>query len=155
MGKKKRPFYRIVAIDVRSQSQGKSLGLIGHYDPMNAQLNVDNEAALSWLKRGAQMTPTVENLLRSQGILAQLRGLEGTVREDVLTRDKPKRRRKLQAASAAAAEEESAEATAEETPTEESSEAAEDAATEENAEVAEEAPAEQESTEGEEEATAE
>jgi len=138
MGKKKRPFYRIVAIDVRSQSQGKTLGLIGHYDPMNAKLNLDHEAAIGWLKRGAQMTPTVEDLLRSQGILAQLHGLEGTVKENVLSQDKPKRRRKLQAASSAAAEEQKAEATAEEVPAE-----------------AEEAPAAEETAAGEEEASAE
>jgi small subunit ribosomal protein S16 len=140
MGKKKRPFYRIVAIDVRSQSQGKSLGLIGHYDPMNAKLNLDHEAAIGWLKRGAQMTPTVEDLLRSQGILAQLRGLEGTVKENVLSQDKPKRRRKLQAASSAAAEEQKAEATTEEAPAEA---------------TAEEAPAAEETAAGEEEASAE
>jgi small subunit ribosomal protein S16 len=145
MGKKKRPFYRIVAIDVRSQSQGKSLGLIGHYDPMNAKLNLDHEAAIGWLKRGAQMTPTVEDLLRSQGILAQLRGLEGTVKENVLSQDKPKRRRKLQAASSAAAEEGKAEAVAEEAP----------AVAEEAPAAAEEAPAAEETAAGEEEASAE
>ena len=150
LGKRKRPFYRIVATDGRVQSRGQSLGLVGHYDPMNATLNVNTEAALMWLKRGAQMTPTVENLLRSLGILAQFRGLEGSVREDVLTRHKPKRRRKLAQAASAAEEEE---ATAEEAPAETTAEeAAEEAPAETTAEeapveaTAEEAPAKEETS---------
>ena len=57
-----------------------------------------------WLKNGAQMTPTVRDLLKSQGVLARIQGLEGKVREDALTGEKPKRRKKLAGAVATAAE---------------------------------------------------
>lgn len=94
-GKKKQPFYRIVAMNVSSGRQGQTLGQIGTYDPLHARMDIDEETALLWLNRGAKMSETVESLLRDQGILARWKGLEGTVREDALKRDKPARRRKL------------------------------------------------------------
>lgn len=101
LGKRKQPFYRIVAMDVTSGRQGLTLGLVGTYDPLHAKVTVNEEHALLWLNRGAQMTGTVEALLRNQGVLARWKGREGHVREDALTRQKPARRRKVAAASAA------------------------------------------------------
>jgi small subunit ribosomal protein S16 len=99
-GRKKRPLYRIVAMEVNVARNGSRLGQVGHYDPLHAKVEIDEEAALLWLNRGAQMTPTVKSLLHSQGVLARWKGLEFTVREDALLKDKPKRRRKLAAAAA-------------------------------------------------------
>ncbi|MBN98976.1 MAG: 30S ribosomal protein S16 [Gemmatimonadetes bacterium] len=124
IGRKKRPYYRIVAMEVNTPRDGTTLGLVGHYDPLGSKIDVDKEAALLWLNRGAQMTPTVKSLFHNQGVLAHWKGLEFEVREDALTRDKPKRRRKLAAAAGAAEE---ASATEEETAAEETS-AAEEAA---------------------------
>ena len=94
-GKKKQPFYRIVAMDVTAARESQFLDQIGTYDPLHARVAIDEEAALLWLNHGAQMSDTVASLLRSQGILARWKGQEGTVREDALKRDKPARRRKL------------------------------------------------------------
>ena len=104
IGRKKSPYYRIVAMDVNTPRDGTTLGLVGHYDPLGAKIDVDKEAALLWLNRGAQMTPTVKSLFQNQGVLAHWKGLESEAREDALTRDKPKRRRKLAAATGEAKE---------------------------------------------------
>jgi len=104
LGKRKQPFYRIVAMDVTSGRQGLALGLVGTYDPLHAKVNINEENALLWLNRGAQMTGTVEALLRNQGVLARWQGREGRVREDALAGQKPARRRKLAAGAAPAAE---------------------------------------------------
>ena len=101
-GKAKRPFYRVVAMDNRAPRQGEVLAQVGTYDPMHAELKLDEQGARQWLDHGAQMTDTVEALLRSRGILARWRGFAGTVKEDILKQDKPKRRRKLGQAGAAA-----------------------------------------------------
>ena len=102
LGRKMRPFYRIVAMPATAPRDGKPLEELGYYDPVHAELTVDAEATLGWLNRGAQMTEMVQSLLRSQGILARWRGGEGTVRQDVLNAEKPKRRKKLSAAQKAA-----------------------------------------------------
>ncbi|MBI2501869.1 MAG: 30S ribosomal protein S16 [Candidatus Latescibacteria bacterium] len=95
MGRTKRPFYRLVAVKADAPRDGQTLAQMGTYDPLYAKVNIDEAAALLWLKRGAQMTATVQTLFKSQGILARLQGLEGKVREHALTREKPARRRKL------------------------------------------------------------
>ena len=65
LGKKKRPFYRIVATDGRVQSRGQSLGLIGHYDPMTdpPTVTLDEDKARDWIVKGAQPTEAVARML--------------------------------------------------------------------------------------------
>lgn len=127
MGRRKRPFYRIVATTDSLPRSGHSLQELGTYDPVHARFEVDEEAAVDWLKKGAQMTPTVHDLLRSKGILARWRGFEGVDRQGALTTDKPKRRKKLGAAAPAEAEEAPEAAPAEEAPEAASSEGGEPA----------------------------
>ncbi|MCY3739098.1 MAG: 30S ribosomal protein S16 [Gemmatimonadaceae bacterium] len=127
MGRRKRPFYRIVATTDNLPRSGHSLQELGTYDPVHARFEVDEEAAVDWLKKGAQMTPTVHDLLRSKGILARWRGFEGVDREGALTTDKPKRRKKLGAAAPAEAEEAPEAAPVEEAPEAASSEGGEPA----------------------------
>lgn len=71
MGRKKRPFYRIVATDSRTRRDGKYLEKIGTYNPLThpAELEIDKELALKWLLNGAQPSETVRNFLRKEGIL--------------------------------------------------------------------------------------
>jgi len=127
MGKKKQPFYRIVAMHSTVGRQGQSLGLVGTYDPLHSAVKINEEDALLWLNRGAVMTPTVEALFRSQGVLARWKGFEASVKEGALSTDKPKRRRKLAAASAAPVVEQSAAAEAPaEAPAEEAEEKSEE-----------------------------
>ncbi len=87
MGRKKRPFYRIVAADSRSPRDGKYLDVIGTYNPLTdpAEVKIDKETAIKWLQNGAQPTDTVMSLLRAQGILFEFelirRGLTPEQRE--------------------------------------------------------------------------
>ncbi len=70
-GRKKRPFYRLVAADARSQRDGVFLERLGHYNPMTepADVLIDEEKALKWLRRGAQPSDTAKRLLTQNGIL--------------------------------------------------------------------------------------
>ncbi len=99
IGKSKQPYYRIVATHVSVARNGRALAEVGLYDPMHASVKIDEECAIEWLNKGAQMSETVANLFDSQGILARWKGREGQVRDDALTRDKPKSRRKHAAAA--------------------------------------------------------
>lgn len=69
-GRKKRPFYRLVAADVRAQRDGVFLERLGHYNPLTdpADVVIDEEKALKWLRRGAQPTDTAKRLLSQHGI---------------------------------------------------------------------------------------
>ena len=74
MGKKGAPFYRFVAADSRAPRDGRFIETIGTYDPMTdpAQIKVDAELAMKWLKNGAQPSDTVRNILSKEGIMKRL-----------------------------------------------------------------------------------
>ncbi len=66
MGAKKRPKYRIVALDERRQRDGRALEFLGTYDPLPdpARLDLKLERVEAWLAQGAQLTPAVRSLVR-------------------------------------------------------------------------------------------
>jgi small subunit ribosomal protein S16 len=69
-GTKKRPFYRVVALDERTRRNGAVLEQLGIYHPVAAvnQFSVDETKVLDWLNKGAQPTNTILNLLKKNGI---------------------------------------------------------------------------------------
>ncbi len=71
LGDKKSPFYRVVVADSRSPRDGKFVEVIGTYNPLAnpAEIKIDNEKALTWLKNGATPTDTVKDLLVKSGAL--------------------------------------------------------------------------------------
>ncbi|MYL84287.1 30S ribosomal protein S16 [Desulfovibrio aerotolerans] len=70
MGSKKRPFYRIVAMNSETRRDGRALEYLGYYNPMvdPAEIKVDGEKVRAWLARGAEPTDTVRALLHKAGI---------------------------------------------------------------------------------------
>jgi len=71
MGSKKRPTYRIVASDSRRPRDGQYIELIGTYNPVSnpAEVKVNEELAMKWLKSGAQPTDTVKSIFSQVGIM--------------------------------------------------------------------------------------
>jgi small subunit ribosomal protein S16 len=69
-GRKKKPFYRVVAADSRAPRDGAFLEIIGHYNPLTepATIVIDEEKALKWLRDGAQPTETAHSLLQKAGV---------------------------------------------------------------------------------------
>jgi small subunit ribosomal protein S16 len=70
MGSKKRPFYRIVALDSATRRDGRALEYLGYYNPMvdPAEIKVDSEKVRSWIARGAKPSDTVRALLQKAGV---------------------------------------------------------------------------------------
>uniref|UniRef100_I2Q3W0 Small ribosomal subunit protein bS16 n=1 Tax=Desulfovibrio sp. U5L TaxID=596152 RepID=I2Q3W0_9BACT len=70
MGCKKRPFYRIVAMDSKTRRDGRALEYLGYYNPMvdPAEIKVDGAKVRSWLERGAKPSDTVRALLLKAGV---------------------------------------------------------------------------------------
>lgn len=71
MGKKKQPFYRIVAIDSRNARDGRYIENLGFYNPLKdpAEISLVEERALYWLQQGAIPSFTVKSFLKRKGIL--------------------------------------------------------------------------------------
>ena len=66
VGAKKRPFYRVMAIDQRRARNGRALQFLGTYDPKPSEevVKLDHESIDAWLAKGAQMSPTVASLVK-------------------------------------------------------------------------------------------
>ena len=64
MGRKKKPFYRIVVTDSRKPRDGGWIEKIGYYNPMvsPATLELDQERLNYWIGTGAQMSDRVKRL---------------------------------------------------------------------------------------------
>jgi len=69
-GRKKRPFYRVVAADSRAPRDGKFLDILGYYDPLKDpyEFKIDLNKVKMWLEKGAEPTETVRALLKKIGV---------------------------------------------------------------------------------------
>jgi small subunit ribosomal protein S16 len=65
-GAKKRPFYRVVAIDERRQRDGRALEFLGTYNPIASPpvIALETEKIEAWRRRGAVLTGAVRSLVR-------------------------------------------------------------------------------------------
>jgi len=88
MGNTNRPFYRVVAIDSRNRRDGRALEELGHYDPLKrpAAVLLKEEAIFAWLRRGAEPSDTVRELMRTKGMLLKWELLQKGVSAEEATR---------------------------------------------------------------------
>ena len=73
-GAKKRPFYRIVVADGESPRDGRFIESVGTYAPLEdpAAVSLQTERVKYWIDQGAQLTDTVRNLLKKEGVFGTL-----------------------------------------------------------------------------------
>lgn len=63
IGKKKRPFYKIVIAENLAKRDGKNLKAIGAYDPIQKNFYLNKDDLRYYLNKGAQPTARVRHLL--------------------------------------------------------------------------------------------
>lgn len=70
-GKKHQAYYHIVVADSRAPRDGRFIEVIGKYNPNTnpATIEIKQDLALSWLKKGAQPTDTTKAILSYKGVL--------------------------------------------------------------------------------------
>lgn len=70
IGKKKKPFYRVVVIEKTRPRGGRVVEAVGTYDPLKkpAEIKLKAERIKHWLANGAQPSDTVRSFLRRQKI---------------------------------------------------------------------------------------
>ena len=70
VGGKKDPIWRVVVADQRSPRDGRFIETVGQYNPQTepSTIRLNEERIREWLGKGAQPTPQVRKLLRTQGI---------------------------------------------------------------------------------------
>ena len=70
IGKKKKPFYRVVVIERTRARDGRFVENVNTYDPLKkpADIKLNADRIKHWLGRGAQPSDTVRSFLRRQKI---------------------------------------------------------------------------------------
>jgi len=65
LGSKKKPFFRVVVAESHSARDGRSLEVLGYYNPCTKPetFHLDRARLEHWLTRGAQASDTVRTLL--------------------------------------------------------------------------------------------
>ena len=68
-GAKKRPFYNMVVADYRNRRDGRFIERVGFFNPVapahdTQALSIDTERVAYWQSQGAQLSPTVERLVK-------------------------------------------------------------------------------------------
>ena len=66
-GAKKKPFYRVVVIEKERARDSKNIEVVGQYNPITtpAQVKLNHDRIEYWRKNGAQLSETVERLVKN------------------------------------------------------------------------------------------
>ena len=81
-GRKRRPFYYIVAADSRAPRDGRYIERIGSYNPNTdpASIDLNFDKALNWLQNGAIPTDTCRVILSYKGVIYKNHLLKGVTK---------------------------------------------------------------------------
>ncbi len=72
MGSKKKPSYRVVAMEALSKRDGKAVAYLGNYFPLeDSRVVLKEEEIVKHLMNGAQPTRTVKSILVKAGVWAK------------------------------------------------------------------------------------
>lgn len=66
VGARKQPYYRVVVIEKERARNGRSLEVVGEYNPRTtpATINLKRDRVDYWVSKGAQLSDRVQNLLQ-------------------------------------------------------------------------------------------
>ena len=70
IGRRNRPFYRLVVMDSRNRRDGAAIEQVGWYNPIAKDdiYTIKEDRILHWIKEGAQPTDTDHDILRTSGL---------------------------------------------------------------------------------------
>ena len=69
IGKKKKPFYRLIISEKTKDTWGTYLEQLGHYDPQTKVAALKSDRIQYWISVGAQTSNSVNNLLIKEGVI--------------------------------------------------------------------------------------
>ncbi len=78
-GRKKRPFYRIIAADKDAPRDGRFIEILGYYDPLPnpSVIKFNKERLKYWLSVGAKPSNTVAKLIENTKALEETESEKG------------------------------------------------------------------------------
>ena len=68
---KKRPHFRVTVFDQRRGRDSRFIEEVGSYNPLTEAIKIKRERIDFWIKKGAQLSITVKNLLKKSQVTTQ------------------------------------------------------------------------------------
>ena len=70
IGRRNRPFYRVVVMDSRNKRDGAAIEELGWFNPIdsNKPYSLDEDRIVHWLKTGAQPSDALHSLMKRSGL---------------------------------------------------------------------------------------
>ncbi len=67
VGSKKNPIFRVVVADRRAPRDGKFIEILGRYNPQTdpSTIDLDTERIEEWIGKGAEVSNTVQKLMKA------------------------------------------------------------------------------------------
>lgn len=69
VGRRNDPAFRVVLTEKRSKPTSGQQEILGSYHPKTKETVLKNERILYWMSKGAQVSPTVHNLLIAKKVM--------------------------------------------------------------------------------------
>ncbi len=69
VGRRNDPWFRVVVTEKKGSPKGKYLEMVGSFDIRRGNAQLNKERILFWISKGSKPSPTVHNMLISQGII--------------------------------------------------------------------------------------
>jgi small subunit ribosomal protein S16 len=88
LGRRNRPYYRVIVADSRSPRDGRFIDSLGQYDPLQkpSAVALDEERVMKWLNEGVRMSDTVRTILKREGVLKRWKeSMAGGIKEKART----------------------------------------------------------------------
>jgi small subunit ribosomal protein S16 len=63
-GNKNSPVYRIIAIESKRKTTGKTLDTLGFWNPLKGDLKFDKVKIINWIEKGAKLTESAKKIIK-------------------------------------------------------------------------------------------
>ena len=92
IGRRNRPFYRLIVIDSRKKRDGAAIEQIGWYNPIADENSYDikGDRVLHWLGEGAIPSDAVKKIMRQEGLLLRWHLMQQGVDEKEIEKEMKK-----------------------------------------------------------------
>lgn len=76
IGSRNKPAFRIIVCEKGRDNYGNILENLGAYNPRSKELKVDAEKVNAYISKGAQLSPTLNNLFIDKGIIKEAKKMK-------------------------------------------------------------------------------
>ena len=89
IGRRNRPFYRLIVIDSRKRRDGAAIEQVGWYNPIDLKnsYEIKNDRILYWLQEGAIPSDAVKKLMKREGLALRWHLMQEGVEEKEIEKE--------------------------------------------------------------------